>query len=422
MKNLSFLNASPMINATNSASKPSVQLRVNDSTDSFHQKFTHQLNQEPNNAYKAKVPSPNQNGSSQMKSSDAGAVKKAKNEESDGKAAIANAEPAPVGIRKTGHLGKPIPELDPDKSQALNEEASSVVAVDGSTLPVSSAVDLSVYIASLIPVSNQPSNPAIVSDAQMAQSFAKEVTGLSTGRMQSDTEFIDPAAGARADLDVDALAKQAITDVGSAIVGNKPTPHFIGVGEGGDFESAMSSSLLQSAVSKDGGQDATNDMINPSVFSGKVEPASVSAVVAAGAQNIISSYPGREGWDKSIGQKIVWMVGANEQTASLTLNPPDLGPLQVVIQVHNDQTDATFSSDSKEVRQALEDGMANLRDILKDAGISLGQTNINQRSSQQQPQADTAPYQQAAGSPQQNHLLAPGTTIKTGLGLVDTFA
>jgi flagellar hook-length control protein FliK len=31
------------------------------------------------------------------------------------------------------------------------------------------------------------------------------------------------------------------------------------------------------------------------------------------------------------------MVGSEEQTASLTLNPPDLGPLQVVLSVSNDQ-------------------------------------------------------------------------------------
>jgi flagellar hook-length control protein FliK len=38
----------------------------------------------------------------------------------------------------------------------------------------------------------------------------------------------------------------------------------------------------------------------------------------------------------------------------MELNPPDLGPLQVVLSVNKDQATAAFSSAAPEVRQALE--------------------------------------------------------------------
>lgn len=144
--------------------------------------------------------------------------------------------------------------------------------------------------------------------------------------------------------------------------------------------------------------------------------------------NTISAYPGKAGWDQAISQKVVWMVGAGEQTASLTLNPPDLGPLKVVIHVHNDQADTTFISDNDEVRQALENGLSNLRDKMNESGIQLGQTNVSTSSQSQQN------FQQAA----QNRSLGQAQNSLTGSqvevaanthaavrvtnGLVDTFA
>ncbi len=158
---------------------------------------------------------------------------------------------------------------------------------------------------------------------------------------------------------------------------------------------------------------------------------SLQAAQQIGSSNVINATPGKTGWDEAIGQKVVWMVGSGEQSATLTLNPPDMGPLQVVIHVHNDQADTTFISDNPEVRQALENGLSVLRDKMSDSGIQLGQTNIssggqaqqefqraNQNRSTSQPgsssrDADAAPAERIAGS---------STLVRVANGLVDTFA
>lgn len=152
------------------------------------------------------------------------------------------------------------------------------------------------------------------------------------------------------------------------------------------------------------------------------------AAQQAASTNTISAYPGKAGWDQAISQKVVWMVGAGEQTASLTLNPPDLGPLKVVIHVHNDQADTTFISDNDEVRQALENGLSNLRDKMNESGIQLGQTNVSTSSQSQQN------FQQAAQnrslSQTQNQMTGSEVeavantraTVRVANGLVDTFA
>lgn len=147
------------------------------------------------------------------------------------------------------------------------------------------------------------------------------------------------------------------------------------------------------------------------------------------SSNFINVYPGKTGWDQAISQKVMWMVGAGEQSASLTLNPPDLGPLKVVIHVHNDQADTTFISDNDEVRRALESGLSHLRDKMHESGVQLGQANVSS-SSQSQQQFQQAAQNRALAQEQAKqsenlpveNILRSRQIIHTANGLVDTFA
>jgi len=138
---------------------------------------------------------------------------------------------------------------------------------------------------------------------------------------------------------------------------------------------------------------------------------------------------GSPGWNQALGQKIVWMVQGAQQTATLTLNPPDLGPLQVTLNVSNNQATANFTAHQPEVRQALEAAMPRLREMLNDAGIQLNQSNVSAGTPNQQ----NAFSEQRQGGRQSSsnthsneaepvihvsHVAVP--TI--GNGIVDTFA
>jgi len=108
------------------------------------------------------------------------------------------------------------------------------------------------------------------------------------------------------------------------------------------------------------------------------QPAMLEAAeAAAAAGEALSARVGTSQWENQVGQKVVYMVGSEEQTASLTLNPPDLGPLQVVLSVSNDQASVTFSSNQEEVRQALENALPRLREMMSESGIALGNASVN---------------------------------------------
>ncbi|WP_432241276.1 flagellar hook-length control protein FliK [Herbaspirillum robiniae] len=154
------------------------------------------------------------------------------------------------------------------------------------------------------------------------------------------------------------------------------------------------------------------------------------AVFGAAYSDKIQPNVGSAGWDQAVGQKVTWMVSGGIQSASLTLNPPDLGPMQVVLSVHNQQADATFITAQPEVKQALEAAMPKLREMMEQAGIQLGQATVNTGMPNQQQNANG---QQARGSSSRGTfgkddeddvaIAAAGaaTVTQSGVGLVDTF-
>lgn len=169
-----------------------------------------------------------------------------------------------------------------------------------------------------------------------------------------------------------------------------------------------------------------------------LQQAAVGLAQAANAgADKLSARVGTPAWDNQVGQKIVWMVAGKEQSATLTLNPPDLGPVQVVLNISGDNASVTFSSGELEVRQALENAMPKLREMMDESGISLGNASVNAgMPEQRQDQGERAgaagngggggsgPRGGVNGSAADaNERLAARTPVQGGgLGLVDTFA
>ncbi|WP_338765813.1 flagellar hook-length control protein FliK [Massilia sp. METH4] len=117
-----------------------------------------------------------------------------------------------------------------------------------------------------------------------------------------------------------------------------------------------------------------------------VAQAMAGAMQAANAvaANQLQARVGTNAWEQQLGQKVVWMVAGGDQSASLTLNPPDLGPLQVVLNVSNDSATATFTAHQPETRQAIENALPKLREMMSEAGIALGNATVSAGSQEQQ--------------------------------------
>jgi flagellar hook-length control protein FliK len=185
------------------------------------------------------------------------------------------------------------------------------------------------------------------------------------------------------------------------------------------------SALPAAALPKAAGPEAPLHGIAAPTAQAALPMAQTASAIPAGKLN---GQVGSPAWDQQLGQKVIWMAAGGLQSATLTLNPPDLGPLQVVLSVSNDQASVSFTSNQPEVRQALEAAMPKLRDMMGEAGLSLGNANVFAGSSngehggaqQERRRHQGGGAQIGSASVQSMSLPAVrGTTLQ---GVVDTFA
>lgn len=101
---------------------------------------------------------------------------------------------------------------------------------------------------------------------------------------------------------------------------------------------------------------------------------------SAATMPIMATPLGHNGWADEFSQKISWIGTQQHQVAELHLNPPNLGPLEVVLKISDNQATALFASPHGAVRDAVENALPKLREILADNGIMLGNTTISDQS------------------------------------------
>ncbi|EDZ97495.1 putative flagellar hook-length control protein, partial [Burkholderia sp. H160] len=139
--------------------------------------------------------------------------------------------------------------------------------------------------------------------------------------------------------------------------------------------------------------------------------------------------------EDALSQKVVFLSNAHSQSAELTLNPKDLGPLQVVLQVADNHAHALFVSQHQSVREAVEAALPKLREAMESNGIGLGSASVSdgfarQSGQQQSAGAGGGGTGKGGGS---GSALAGDSSVDSGntvssvavrqqVGLVDTFA
>lgn len=172
-----------------------------------------------------------------------------------------------------------------------------------------------------------------------------------------------------------------------------------------DRQEGINTAMLQSPLLNAGGLTATTSVV---------------------ASQISVPFANQERWQTAMNQQVMSMVSVGDDVASLTLSPPDLGPVQVVLKVDNQSVNTTFISDNPLVRQALEDGLQDLRQRMQSQGLQLGQTFVGDGQQAQQHfsahQSGTPSYQgrQASGEEEVADVVTP-VPRRVALGAVDTF-
>lgn len=168
----------------------------------------------------------------------------------------------------------------------------------------------------------------------------------------------------------------------------------------------------------------------PTSFATGLAVATQQRGITTDAQTTIAKPAHTETWPQQFSEKIVWMAKNDLQTAQININPPQLGPVQITLNLNGDSANVLFASPHPEVRQTIESSLPQLREMLAATGISLGETSVGANMTQQN-QNNPFMMGNKNQSTHENAILpandavptaSSGQVPKAGRGLVDLYA
>lgn len=104
-----------------------------------------------------------------------------------------------------------------------------------------------------------------------------------------------------------------------------------------------------------------------------------ATIVAAPSQGSLPSPLASGAWQQELGQQLQGMVQRGDGSVELHLNPRELGPLSVNLQLDDQGARAQFLSAHAGVRSAVEQAVPQLREALAEQGISLGEASVGEQ-------------------------------------------
>ncbi|GGK72863.1 flagellar hook-length control protein FliK [Amphritea balenae] len=135
--------------------------------------------------------------------------------------------------------------------------------------------------------------------------------------------------------------------------------------------------------------------------------------------------PGMPAWSQAVNDRVMLMSSRNGQFAEIQLDPPELGSLQVKLQVKNEQVSVVFNTPHGSVREALEQSMPRLKEMFEEQGLNLADSSVEDQSSGQQTDGesdDSAGYGGYAAADREDDVSGSEKMQQDSLALVDYYA
>jgi flagellar hook-length control protein FliK len=124
-------------------------------------------------------------------------------------------------------------------------------------------------------------------------------------------------------------------------------------------------------------------------------------------------------WGEKLMGKLSWLTAKNLSVAEIHLTPPDMGPMEVRVRVHNDQATITVHAANPVVRDQLELHSHRLRDMLGEQGLSLAQFDVSDNPQNQPGEQGTGEGESSSSGPGIELSAAEGGEADAQVGSLD---
>jgi flagellar hook-length control protein FliK len=121
-------------------------------------------------------------------------------------------------------------------------------------------------------------------------------------------------------------------------------------------------------------------------------------------------------WSRDFGQHVIRLTTQGQPTAEIHLNPPDLGPIRVSIEVQGRDATLQFSAAHPQTREALEAALPRLRDMFAAGSLTLVSASVGSESFPQHASGGHGQrFDQPQAAPMIWHSLAIDDTVSTAI-------
>lgn len=226
-------------------------------------------------------------------------------------------------------------------------------------------------------------------DAEASSDIAEEP-------LESDASLQSLMAGA---LPQASQKMPSAADEMASVVGNPVAEAKVGAASVSESLPDMAANLAVAADEKslaaisvnskqEAAADFSSNMLNAVASStrqlGQVQtPQTVAATPLTPSQFAIAEPVGGSRWADALGQKALFMVEQQVKSAEMHLNPPNLGPMEVKLVMDGDKASLSFVTSQAAVRDALQQSLPRLQQVMADNGMASLSVNVQLGQSQQ---------------------------------------
>ncbi|MEN7342264.1 MAG: flagellar hook-length control protein FliK [Pseudomonadota bacterium] len=200
--------------------------------------------------------------------------------------------------------------------------------------------------------------------------------------------------------------------------------------------------LVQAALANIARASSVRDSLTEALPSGDIRQTTLSGLTSLlpttsgetgraalqGQASVVISQPiGSQGWGEQFSQKVGWVIRAGLPSATISLNPDHLGPIEMMVDVEDGLARVQFGALHATTREAIEQSLPRLRDALEQQGVTLEQVDVGGFRGDGRAAAERdlendhgAPLTADDDVPDQEETLTV-TALREPSGLIDTF-
>lgn len=331
-------------------------------------------------------------------------------------------------------------KVDKADSPAQKTDTADANKADGTPQPAVQAVvppDVLAAIMSQIPVEMR--GTSVTDRAAMISTDGRLPASIEISLPKADAPLVQVDARTQAKPDASSQA-----DISATNRGNKPAAGLKN-GQAKNFAETLKAEVKSNSVNAEVTHQSALNRFELAANASQLVASQASAATTipqatlaamtgstignqtVGSAVTVATPLGNAAWGDDFSQKVSWMITQKSQVAELHLNPPNLGPLDVVIKITDNQATALFTSPHSMVRDAVESALPKLRELLADNGIMLSNATVGDQSPRDREASEfaarnTGSTAQLNSDTSLSDTPAPVTIVRRHNGVLDTFA